>query len=114
MVTDRVRQLDLPERRGGETLMWSKKLRTVGPSAGAAIDVSLIGQDRPRIAREVTAILSELHVNVESFGTWLSAEPFFGAPLFHAEARLRLPRGLRAAAVQTALEGLSSEIVVDV
>jgi glycine cleavage system regulatory protein len=85
-----------------------------GPGvAGEALHFSLVGQDRPGIVREVTAILSRLGVNIESFDTRLSAEPHSGAPLFHLEARLRLPPGLGAAAVQGALEEMSAEIMVD-
>jgi len=83
-------------------------------AAGEALHLSLVGQDRPGIVRQVTAILSSLDVNIEAFDTRLSAEPHSGAPLFHLEARLRLPPGLRASAVQTALEGMSAEIMVDI
>lgn len=80
---------------------------------GQALMFSLVGQDRPGIVRQVTAVLSGLDVNIETFETRLSAEPHSGAPLFHMEARLRLPRGLPAGAVQDALEAISAEIMVD-
>ncbi len=85
-----------------------------GPGAvGEALNLSLVGQDRPGIVRQVTAVLSGLDVNIETFDTRLSAEAHSGAPLFHMEARLRLPPGLRASAVQDALEAISAEIMVD-
>ena len=83
-------------------------------TAGEALDFSLVGQDRPGIVRQVTAILSELKVNIEAFDTQLRAEPHSGAPLFEMQARLRLPDGLRAHQVQAALEAMSAEIVVDI
>ena len=83
------------------------------PAVGAALIFSLVGQDRPGIVRQVTGVLSGLEVNIESFDTRLSAEPHSGAALFHMEARLRLPPGLRAEAVQDALEAISAEIMVD-
>ena len=46
--------------------------------------------------------------------TRISAEPHSGAPLFHMEARLRLPPNLDAGAVQAALEDISGEIIVDI
>lgn len=82
--------------------------------AGEALDLALVGQDRPGIVSQVTAALSDLGANIESFETRLSAEPHSGAPLFHMEARLRLPPGLAAAAVQDALEAISGEIMVDI
>jgi glycine cleavage system regulatory protein len=83
-------------------------------SLGDAIRFSLVGQDRPGIVHQVTAILSGLEVNIEAFDTKISAEPHSGAPLFHLEARLRLPPTLRAGAVQAALEAISGEIMVDI
>jgi glycine cleavage system regulatory protein len=84
------------------------------PSAGGeALAFSLVGQDRPGIVRQVTAILSSLEVNIETFDTRITAEPHSGAPLFHMEASLRLPPGLQAGAVQDALEAISAEIMVD-
>jgi glycine cleavage system regulatory protein len=86
-----------------------------GPGAtGEALHFSLVGQDRPGIVRQVTAILSGLEVNIETFDTAITAEPHSGAPLFHMEARLRLPPGLQAGGVQAALEGISAEIMVDI
>ncbi len=84
-----------------------------GPE-GAAIRFSLVGQDRPGIVRQVTAVLSALQVNIEAFETRIAAEPHSGAPLFHMEARLRLPAGLPASGVQDALEAISTEIMVDI
>jgi glycine cleavage system regulatory protein len=81
---------------------------------GEALQFSLVGQDRPGIVRQVTAVLSGLDVNIEAFDTQISAEPYSGAPLFNVAARLRLPPGLDAAGVQAALEAISAEIMVDI
>ena len=80
---------------------------------GEAVDLSLVGQDRPGIVRQVTAVLSGLEVNIETFQTRIDAEPHSGAPLFRLDARLRLPQGLKVAAVQAGLEAISAEIMVD-
>jgi len=83
-------------------------------AAGEALQFSLVGQDRPGIVRQVTAVLSGLDVNIETFESGIRAEPHSGAPLFHMEVSLRLPPGLKAAAVQQALEDISGEIMVDI
>jgi glycine cleavage system regulatory protein len=83
-------------------------------AAGDAIDFSLVGQDQPGIVHQVTAILSGLGVNIETFETKISAEAHSGAALFHMEARLRLPPALSADKVQAALEAISGEIMVDI
>lgn len=74
---------------------------------------SLVGQDRPGIVHQVTAVLSGLGVNIEDFDTRISAEPYSGGALFHLDARLRLPVGLAADEVQAALEAISGEVMVD-
>ena len=83
-------------------------------ATGEVLHFSLVGQDRPGIVHQVTATLSGLPVNIEAFETRITAEPHSGAPLFHMEARLRLPAGLAAEAVQAALEAISGEIMVDI
>ncbi|HWA60637.1 MAG TPA: ACT domain-containing protein [Caulobacteraceae bacterium] len=82
--------------------------------AGAALSFSLVGQDRPGIVDQVTAVLSGVGANIESFNSWISAEPHSGAALFNMEARLRLPPDLPAAKAQAALEAISAEVMVDI
>jgi glycine cleavage system regulatory protein len=82
--------------------------------ASETLEFSLVGQDRPGIVNKITAAVTELGGNIETFETWLSSEAHSGASLFHMAARLRLPEGLTAAEVQTALETISGEIMVDV
>ncbi len=83
-------------------------------AAGETLEFSLVGQDRPGIVNQVTAAVSELGANIETFETWLSSEAHSGAPLFHMDAHLRLPVGLEVGKVQAALEAISGEIMVDV
>ncbi|MEZ6030410.1 MAG: ACT domain-containing protein [Hyphomonadaceae bacterium] len=83
-------------------------------ASGETLQFSLVGQDRPGIVNQVTAAVSALGANIETFETWLSAEAHSGAPLFNMSANLRLPEGLPAAKVQSALEAISGEIMVDV
>ncbi len=85
-----------------------------GSPDGEALNFSLVGQDQPGIVNQVTAALSGLGANIETFKSWISEEPHSGAPLFHVEARLRLPPDLGAARVQATLEDISAEIMVDV
>lgn len=83
-------------------------------AAGQALQLDLVGQDRPGIVNEVTAALGRLGANIETFRTWVAAEPHSGAPMFHMAATLALPAGLAAEAVQGALEDISAEILVDI
>jgi glycine cleavage system regulatory protein len=83
-------------------------------AGGEVFQFGLVGQDRPGIVDQVSAALSGLDANIETFKTWISAEPHSGMPLFHMEARLRLPLELQANKIQAALEAISAEIMVDI
>jgi len=83
-------------------------------AAGDVLHLGLVGQDRPGIVHQVTAILSRLGVNIEDFESEVGVEPHSGGSLFQMDARLRLPAGLAAADVQTALEAMSAEVMVDI
>jgi glycine cleavage system regulatory protein len=84
------------------------------PAEGAALYLSLVGQDQPGIVNTVTMVLSGLGANIETFKSWISPEAHAGAMLFHMEARVRLPGDLEASRMQTALEDISGEIMIDV
>jgi glycine cleavage system regulatory protein len=83
-------------------------------AAGETLDFSVVGGDRLGIVDQVTSVLSGLGANIETIKTWISTESYSGAPLFNMEARLRLPPELPADKVQTALENISAEIMVDI
>jgi glycine cleavage system regulatory protein len=86
-----------------------------GPvEGGEELHLSLVGQDRSGIVDQVTAVLSGLNANIETFETSVRAEPYSGAPLFHMDAHVRLPLNLQAWEVQAALQDISAEIMVDI
>jgi glycine cleavage system regulatory protein len=80
---------------------------------GRPLLLELVGQDRPGIVREVTTVLANLGVNIEDFATSRENSSMSGALLFRAQARLLVPEGTSAEAVQDALERISGEIMVD-
>jgi len=80
---------------------------------GETLAIGVVGQDRPGIVDQVTAVLSRLGANIEAFTTWISEEAYSGIPLFHIKARLRLPPDLQAEALHKGLEDISAEIMVD-
>ena len=80
---------------------------------GALQSIELVGQDRPGIVREVTAVLAGLGVNIEDFVTTTENGAWSGELLFRAQARVTIPPGVAADSVQAALEAISGEIMVD-
>jgi glycine cleavage system regulatory protein len=83
------------------------------PAEGKPLWLELVGQDRPGIVSEVTAVLAGLHVNIEDFATRTEMGSWTAERLFRATARLTVPEGITPEAVQDALEAISGEIMVD-
>lgn len=83
------------------------------PDLGETLLVELVGQDRPGIVREVTAVLTGLGANIEDFASSAENSSWSGERLFRAAVRVRAPAGLSADAVQDALEAISGDIMVD-
>ena len=80
---------------------------------GETLLIEAVGQDRPGIVRELTAVLARLGVNIEDFASATRRGAESGALLFQANARLTLPQDMSRDAVQDALEAISGEIMVD-
>lgn len=81
--------------------------------APATLLFELVGQDRPGIIREVSAILARLGANIESLSSGEERGAWGGERLFRAEVRVTLPASVSPEAAQAALESISSEIMVD-
>ena len=82
-------------------------------TAGRALSLELVGQDRPGIVREVTAVLAAQGVNIDDLDTNVESGAWSGERLFRARARLHIPTGTDPDAVIAALEAISGEIMVD-
>lgn len=84
-----------------------------GVPGGEALTVELVGQDRPGIVREVTAVLAGLGVNIDSLTTATEHGAWSGEQLFRARAKVTLPDGIDQDEVQAALEAISGDVMVD-
>lgn len=80
---------------------------------GTVLQLDLMGVDQPGIVRKVSQVLAARGVNVEQLGTECLAAPNTGQTMFHATAQLRLPAGLSAADLRTALEQVAADLMVD-
>jgi glycine cleavage system regulatory protein len=80
---------------------------------GTRLTLKLVAQDRPGIINELAQALGPLKVNIESLETTTEDGAWSGARLFRADVAASLPDGVSAAEVQSALEGVSAEIMVD-
>ncbi|RJG12332.1 ACT domain-containing protein [Pseudomonas cavernicola] len=75
--------------------------------------LDLVGNDRPGIVRDITKLLTEHGINVESLVTEVMPAPMSSEPLFHAKAVLAVPLTLSLELLQTRLETLADDLMVE-
>lgn len=86
---------------------------TEPPSSWQEIQLELVGNDRPGIVRDITHLLAEHGVNLESLDTEVLPAPMSNEPLFRAEARLAVPSELSLELLQERLETLANDLMVE-
>ncbi|WP_442111710.1 glycine cleavage system protein R [Pseudomonas sp. NUPR-001] len=77
------------------------------------IAMELVGNDRPGIVRDITRLLAELNINVERLSTEVRPAPMSSEPLFHADALLAMPLTLSLDVLQSKLEALADDLMVE-
>ncbi len=75
--------------------------------------LSIVGNDRPGIVREVSQALAAQQINVDQLDTDCSSAPMSGETLFHARAVLRIPPGLSLEHLRAELEQIADDLIVD-
>lgn len=84
-----------------------------GAPRGALMRFEVVGEDRPGIVQQMSTALAALNVNIVDLETRAEDGPMSGDKLFRAKAKVAVPEGVSADAVQNALENISGEIMVD-
>ena len=77
-------------------------------------ELSLVGNDRPGIIKEISAVLSELGINVERLNTECTPAPMSSDALFKANAALEVPEHVALEQLQNKLEQLADDLVVEI
>ncbi|AEY02371.1 ACT domain-containing protein [Oceanimonas sp. GK1] len=86
-----------------------------GPTLqGQQLRLTVTANDRLGIIQEVTDILDSLHISVKSLKTHSHPAPITGIALFEAQSTLTLPHGQTLGDLQSRLEALSDDLVVDI
>lgn len=81
--------------------------------ATTVISLDLVGTDRPGIVSDITRVLSEHGVNIESLITATRDAPMAGGMLFEASAELEITPAVDLIALQHSLERLANELMVE-
>jgi glycine cleavage system regulatory protein len=75
--------------------------------------LDLVGHDRPGIVQEITRVLTHLGVNVNELETEVASASMAGGPLFKAKAVLQVPVDVELSQLETELEALANELMVE-
>ena len=84
------------------------------PATARRFQLALIGHDRIGIVREVTQVLASHALNIERFESRVASAAMSSEPMFHAEITLNAPESLDVARLQSDLERLSADLMVDI
>jgi glycine cleavage system regulatory protein len=77
------------------------------------LSLELIGDDRPGIVADISALLAEAGVSIEELSTQVREAPMAGGLLFEAHATLTAPASGDNVVLRNALEELADELMVD-
>jgi glycine cleavage system transcriptional repressor len=84
-------------------------------AAGGALPFRFVATavDRAGIVHEISHLLREMNVNIESLETRLSPAPYTGSPVFEMEAVVSVPRGTQVNQLRQRLGALCDEMNMD-
>jgi glycine cleavage system regulatory protein len=77
------------------------------------VELSLVGNDRPGIIREVSAALAGFTINVEELNTECSPAPMSGDTLFNAKVLLKVAASFDLEELQNELERIADDLIVE-
>ncbi len=79
-----------------------------------AMEIELLGLDRPGLLHEVSAMLAAHRINVEDLETDRPAAAHSGDRMFHAHIRVILPEAVDVTAIHLAMERLADDLMVEI
>jgi len=92
----------------------SRSSLSTSAAAGRPLTLEVVGNDRPGIVRDISAVLSTHGVTIDRMATRITDAAMYGGRLFEATVTARLPASVDLDALTAELERLATEIQVDV
>jgi glycine cleavage system regulatory protein len=86
----------------------------VAATAVHAMDVTLLGLDRPGLVREISRLFAARRINVEELVTDRYSAPMSGEPMFQARARVNVLAEVDIADLRHSLERLAGDLMVEI
>lgn len=102
-------------RLGGSDLKVSVERSTPDEAEQQhAMEIELLGVDRPGLVHEISALLASHRINVEELATDRRAAAHSGDHLFHAHLRVLIPLAVDVTVVRLGMERLAGDLMVEV
>jgi glycine cleavage system regulatory protein len=79
-----------------------------------AMEIELLGVDRPGLVHEISALLAAHRINVEELATDRPAAAHSGDRMFHAQIRVIIPETVDVTTVRQGLERLAGDLMVEI
>lgn len=76
--------------------------------------LTIVGNDRPGIMREVSHALATRRISVSEMDTSITSAPMSGDPLFEATARIHVPQSLDLDELNTQLDAIAEALTVHI
>ena len=86
----------------------------VSPIGFRQLRLSIVGNDRPGIVREVSHALAARQISVSEMDTSITSAPMSGDPLFEAVAHIRVPQALDLEELNTQLDAIADALTVQI
>lgn len=102
------------ESSSGLRLVVAQSDGAAAPTGLRAIDVELVGEDRPGIVSSLTRMLAESGVSVENMQTEIMGQATGGKRSFKVDAHLLVPKVLDSETLRGKLEALANEMTLDI
>jgi glycine cleavage system regulatory protein len=117
-----VSSTDLPGLRSALLALGGADLSVVVAASSVAVDhghfrhlrLSILGNDRPGIVREVSAALAARRINVSEMDTSITSAPMSGVPLFKAVAQIQVPQALDLGELNAQLDAIANALTLDI
>jgi glycine cleavage system regulatory protein len=83
-------------------------------SASRTQQISILGNDRPGIVKEVSAALAAHHINVCEMASNITSAPMTADPLFEASVTIQAPASFDIDQLSDELDDIANELAIDI
>ena len=83
-------------------------------SSNRQLRLTIVGNDRPGIMREVSHALAARNISVSEMDTSITSAPMSGDPLFEAAARIQVPQTLDLDELNAQLDTIANALTVHI